>query len=399
MARPAGGLILGGGSRPCQYDVISADGHVDLIWLPPDLFTKNASAAFKDRMPHVVEGPKGPEWVSAKGAKFGLVNGMGSAGREYVPGVIHRSDRMASTGLYDDGKKGIRRLTEPEMRLKDQDRDGVQAEILYGVLGSSGRLNDPEARAGDAAHLQRLAPRFLQGRARPSDRPSPTSRTTTWKSRSPRRCATPSAACAASTSPTGPDMTPLWDPFWEPLWQVRATRPASPLHFHTIGGRSPDYTKMPPAVVRRVQATHITSFQMHMSYMLMCADLLRRARTLSNLKIVIGEAGLGWIPYVLQHMDLEWEDQFQDLDLKMKPSEILASAVLRHLPDRSGRHRACSTVLGEDNVMWGSDYPHPDGIWPDCQEFLARELHEVSAPRPSRKITRDNAMKLYRLSN
>ena len=39
-----------------KYDVISADGHVDLIWLPPDLFTKNASAAFKDRMPHVVEG-------------------------------------------------------------------------------------------------------------------------------------------------------------------------------------------------------------------------------------------------------------------------------------------------------------------------------------------------------
>src|SRR5262249_59366194 len=52
---------------------------------------------------------------------------------------------MASTGLYDDGKKGIRRLTDVDLRLKDQDRDGVQAEILYGVLGSSGRLNDPEA--------------------------------------------------------------------------------------------------------------------------------------------------------------------------------------------------------------------------------------------------------------
>ncbi|MGZ5912394.1 MAG: hypothetical protein ACXWLB_21140, partial [Reyranella sp.] len=128
-----------------KYDVVSADGHVDLIWLPPDLFTSNASAAMKERMPHVVEGPKGPEWVSAKGAKFGLMNGMGSAGREYVPGVIHRSDRMASTGLYDDGKKGVRRLTEVDLRLKDQDRDGVQAEVLYGVLGSSGRLADPEA--------------------------------------------------------------------------------------------------------------------------------------------------------------------------------------------------------------------------------------------------------------
>src|SRR5205085_4442565 len=115
------------------------------IWLPPDLFTKNASAALKDRMPKVVDGPKGPQWVSAKGANFGLVNGMGSAGREYVPGVIHRSDRMASTGLYDDGKKGIRRLTDVEHRLKDQDRDGVQAEILYGILGATSRLNDPEA--------------------------------------------------------------------------------------------------------------------------------------------------------------------------------------------------------------------------------------------------------------
>src|SRR5215831_15385707 len=128
-----------------HYDVISADGHVDLIWLPPDLFTKNASAALKDRMPHVVDGPRGPEWVSARGASFGLVNGMGSGGREYVPGVIHRSDRMASTGLYDDGKKGIRRLTTPELRIKDQDRDGVQAEVLYGILGATSRLNDPEA--------------------------------------------------------------------------------------------------------------------------------------------------------------------------------------------------------------------------------------------------------------
>ncbi|MBV8191398.1 MAG: amidohydrolase family protein, partial [Alphaproteobacteria bacterium] len=55
-------------------------------------------------------------------------------------------------------------------------------------------------------------------------------------------------------------------------------------------------------------------------------------------------------------------------------------------------------VLGEDNVMWGSDYPHPDGIWPDSQEFLERELSGVS-PEVRRKITRDNALKLYRLGN
>src|SRR5262245_54157806 len=128
-----------------RYEAISADCHVDLCWLPPDLFTSNASAALRDRMPYVGDGPQGKMWTTKKGANLGVVNGMGSAGRQYTPGKIHRSDRMAETGLYDDGKKGIRRLTEPELRIKDQDRDGVQAEVLYGVLGATGRLNDPEA--------------------------------------------------------------------------------------------------------------------------------------------------------------------------------------------------------------------------------------------------------------
>src|SRR5438105_4744944 len=63
-----------------KYDVISADCHVDLIWLPPDLFTDNAAASFKDRMPYVTDGPRGREWVTQNGASFGLDAGMGSAG-------------------------------------------------------------------------------------------------------------------------------------------------------------------------------------------------------------------------------------------------------------------------------------------------------------------------------
>ena len=51
-----------------KYDVISADCHVDLIWLPPDLFTGNASAALKDRMPYVTDGKRGKEWVTKSGA-------------------------------------------------------------------------------------------------------------------------------------------------------------------------------------------------------------------------------------------------------------------------------------------------------------------------------------------
>src|SRR6202161_1124488 len=135
-----------------QYKVISADCHVDLIWLPPDLFISNAPAALKERMPYVTEGPRGPEWVPRSGSSFGLDTGMGSAGRKYEPGKIHRSDRMASTGLYADEQRKIRRLTDSDLRLKDQDRDGVQAEVLYGVLGATMRLNDDEA-AGEVCRI------------------------------------------------------------------------------------------------------------------------------------------------------------------------------------------------------------------------------------------------------
>jgi predicted TIM-barrel fold metal-dependent hydrolase len=112
-----------------------------------------------------------------------------------------------------------------------------------------------------------------------------------------------------------------------------------------------------------------------------------------TLIIVIGESGIGWIPYILDHMDLEWEEQFKDLTLTMKPSDYW--------------HRQCRAtyqsdpvgvrlidLLGEDNIMWGSDFPHPDGVWPDSQDFIERELSGVD-PAIRHKIVYANAAKLY----
>ena len=192
-----------------------------------------------------------------------------------------------------------------------------------------------------------------------------------------------------------PDMIPLYDEFYEPLWQI-AHETGIPVHFHTIGGRSPDVTKMPTHIQRRVFAVHITGFQMHMSAMLMGLIFSGAPERYPNLKIVIGEAGLGWIPYVLQHMDLEWEDQFKDI-LKMKPSEYwYRQCYATYQSDVIGIKLL--KELGEDNVMWGSDFPHPDGIWPDSKEFIDRELGPLPAA-VRQKVVRDNAAKLYRLGN
>src|SRR6266513_1696170 len=225
-----------------RYTRISPDCHVDLCCLPPDLYSPSSSMAMKDRLTYVTDGPRGPRWVTKIGANLGLVNGMGSAGREYVPGRIHRADRMAATGLYEDGKKGIRRLSDPDLRLKDQDRDGVQAEVLYGILGATGRMNDPEATVEVMriynewlADFCSTHPERFAGLA--SIPNNPLDAAITEVERVAKR-----GALRGLDIANAPDLKPLWDPYWNPLWEVIDTC-GLPLHFHTIGGYVPEHIR------------------------------------------------------------------------------------------------------------------------------------------------------------
>lgn len=375
-----------------KYNVISADCHIDLIWLPPDLFTSNASAALKDRMPYVTDGAKGPQWVTKKGSYFGLVNGMGSAGREYVPGQIHRSDRMASTGLYEDGKKGVRRITDPELRLKDQDRDGIQAEVLYGILGASIRLNDPEAATEVISIYNEWLADFCETHP---DRFAGIACIPNHSINSAQdeiKRVAGRGAVRGLEVPLQVDMKPLWDPYWEPLWAA-VNESGLPLHFHTVGGGPPDTSSYPPLVQRTAWAVYITGFQIQMAHVLMSIIYAGVLERYPNLKLVIGESGIGWIPYLLEHMDLEWEDQFKDLTLTMRPSEYwYRQCKATYQSDKVGIKLL--DHLGVDNIMWGSDFPHPDGVWPDSQEFIQAEVGRL--PEDVRyKIVCENAAKLY----
>ena len=107
-----------------EYRKFSADCHLDMPWMPPELFVSEAPNDMKDRMPFVEDGPDGPQWVTKKGANFGLLNGVGPGGAKLVPGQNKRVDIMATTGMFDDGKKGIQRPSDPHLRLKEMEMDG-----------------------------------------------------------------------------------------------------------------------------------------------------------------------------------------------------------------------------------------------------------------------------------
>ena len=61
--------------------------------------------------------------------------------------------------------------------MKDQDLDGVEAEVIYGILGVGLNLKDPEAMSPGLSHLQRLARRTFASRTPSVSGPWPASPT------------------------------------------------------------------------------------------------------------------------------------------------------------------------------------------------------------------------------
>jgi uncharacterized protein len=378
-----------------QYKRISADCHLDLPWLPPELFVSEAKRELKVRMPYVEEGPDGPNWITKAGVNMGLVGGTGSVGGKFVPGQNYRVDKMAETGLYEDGKRGVRRPGDPDQRIKDMDRDGVDAEIIFGILGVASRVRDPEA----ANEMLRIYNDWLKGFC------------SHYPDRQVGLACLPYGdvdAAAAEVYRVAKlglkglelscswDMEPMWHPVWEPLWKA-VNEVQLPLHFHTFPTTSPKAREMASGQTRRAaQFTGVAGFQMNLINIIAAiigAGVLERY---PNLRIGLGESGIGWLPYALDRMDFEYEDRFRDL-MKLKPSEYWRRQCRATFQfDRIGAKLV--EDIGVETLMWGSDYPHPDGVWPESSKYIDEQFAGLS-PEVVHKITCENAGKFYGLIN
>ena len=72
--------------------------------------------------------------------------------------------------------------------------------------------------------------------------------------------------------------------------------------------------------------------------------------------------------------------------LTMLPSEYFDRNCFIGATSTERREIARRYEIGVDNMMWGNDYPHPEGTWPHTREWLKRTYHDVPVDETRRML-------------
>jgi predicted TIM-barrel fold metal-dependent hydrolase len=358
---------------PPDQILISADDHLDIHAMPPDVWSSRLPEAWRERGPHVEETEDGPYWFCD--------------GRRMSPSGRKEKGYIAA---HDHGL----RPGQPRTRLEDMDRDGVHAQVVYGPTCTQLQLNDAAlheqvARVYNdwAAEFQRqCADRLILLPDIPSYDPQVARQEL-------ERCAKlgHKGAILASTVGRG---EPLFHAAWAGFWDA-AQEIGIPIHVHLSALGSLHSLTMKLGSWEMPAAVAVVPMQLDevLAGLIFSGTLEKRP----NVKFVMGEAGLGWIPYVIERLDHElhkYGSKIQDHKIGMLPSEIFSRQVFTTYEDEKLGVELIPRI-GVDNVMWASDYPHGDSTWPHSRKALAESPLAQHGPEVLRKVTCENAARVY----
>ncbi len=385
---------------PEQLAVVDADSHLTDV---DDLWTKRAPAAYKSEILHVevVEGER--TWV-IDGTPLGKAGGGSTIDRA---GVKHP---FQESMLEWDFERAHVAAWDVDARLEVLDDMGIEHQVTYpNALGLGGHaladVKDPV--------LRRLCVEiFNDSRAEIQDRTNnrllPMPILPAWDIegcvREAQRIAEMGLRGINMTSdPQDLGSPDLANVAWDPLWEVCADLEL-PIHFH-IGAS-------------------LTAMNFFGQYFWPSQDefvkpaiggamlFIGNARVVINtifsgifdrfpkLKMVSVESGIGWVPFILETMDWELPENApaQAAELGKAPSEYFKSNWYATMWFETGRGHLQELVdkVGEDNVMFETDFPHPTSLWPKPLEHVAEAMATLR-PESRRKILAENGKKLYRL--
>jgi len=381
--------------------VIDADTH---LTEQHDLWTKRAPAAFKDRVPHVTQVDGSATWVVEHDVVLGRA---GAGGVVDIHGVKGRSFE----GLYEwEIEQAHAAAYDPAARMELLDETGIWAQIIFpGVVGLGGQAL---AEIVQDVTLRMLCVEIFNDasaelQAGSGDRLLPMAILPAWDidacvAETKRAAGLGLRGVNLTSDPQDLGAPDLASRAWDPLWEACSSL-SMPVHFH-IGaslttmsyfGTYPweshdDDTKL------AIGGTLLFIGNARVVVNIICSGMLDR---FPELKIVSVESGTGWIPFILEALDYEMDENAPAAKAKLSllPSQYFRRQIYATTWFEKKNLGSLIGAVGEDNIMFETDFPHPTCLYPNPLRTAEANMRELS-PAVRRKILGETGAKLYRLS-
>ena len=361
--------------------VIDADGHVleplsAFGGLPADQRVRSERDALG--LDHV--------WVGAQEIVTVSLGFLGTPGSQM--------EDLAHSLRYEEATPGG---FDARLRLADMDAEGIDVAVLYPSLGLNfWALDDAAAAVALArAYNDWLAgycaadPARLVGAAMlPFQDPDASAHELR---RAHHELGFPAAFVRPNPCGTRVISHPAYEPVWAAAEELGVTIGIHEGSSNTIRTLAMD-RPFNPLILHAVSHAF--------EQMLACAQLMVFGvmERHPDLRFVFLEAGGGWAPYWLYRLD-EQLHGFGGFcpELRRPPSEYFARQCWVSFEVDEPTLPALAPFVGEDRIVWGSDYPHHDATFPGAVKAL-RDLIEPLPAETRDRILGGNAAELYRLS-
>jgi predicted TIM-barrel fold metal-dependent hydrolase len=365
-----------------MYELISVDDH---IIEPPRVWADRLPAKYQEAGPHVIE-DEGREWRVYEGNRVDTMGLNAVAGK---PQETWNMDPVRYTDM-------IQGCWDPAVRARDMALDGVVGSVCFPTLPKFAGTLFLQFEDKELADLCVQAYNdwlFDEWCAAAPDLYIPMVITQLWDpelaAAEIRRTAARGARCITFPDTPAPlglpsFFTDHWDPVWEALSE---TGLAVNMHIGTSGRLQSPADDAP---------FHVMIMLAQASAAIAMVGILESPvlRKFPALQMVFSEGGLGWIPAQLERCDRMWERHrmWSGLD-DLKPSELFTRNMYgAFVDDTVGlelRYR-----VGVDRILWESDFPHVESLWPQSQDVIKR-VAEILPDDELEKVTNGNARRLY----
>jgi len=382
--------------------IVDADSHMTERH---DLFTSRAPKGYEGKMPHVERINGADMWV-IEGKTFGKAGSGGTIDRQ---GKKHafRDSQGGSWGIGDVHPAAW----DAKERIRLMDELGIDAQVLYPNsigLGGQNLWNSVEDKTLVRLCVEVYNDALAEVQAESGNRLLPMPIMPAWDIaacvREAQRCADMGYRGVNMTADPQDSGSPdLGDTAWDPFWEVCAGLNL-PVHFH-IGASQTSLTYFGttywPSQDNYVKpAIGGASLFQNNSRLLLNSAYSGMFDRHPNLKMVSVESGIGWVPFMLEAMDYELEENAPKWfdKLRKRPSEYFRDNWYATFWFETGRGDLQHLIdaVGEDNVMFETDFPHPTCLHPDPVGVM-RERTASLRPETRRKVMGENAATLYRI--